>query len=86
MAERAPQGGQRITTKRGRCATWHRASSPPPDTVLYVARGTCPDGSPSPPDVSGCSIDGFDQWVQAAQNNATARFSGHAAVRITETQ
>ncbi|WP_242907812.1 hypothetical protein [Actinomadura terrae] len=56
------------------------------DTVVYVAGGTCPDGTPPPADVSKCSIDGFDEWVQAAPHNAVVRFSGQAATMIRETQ
>lgn len=55
------------------------------DTVLYVAGSTCPDGS-TPPDVSRCSISGFEEWVKAAPHNATVRFSGQAATLIRETQ
>lgn len=90
----APQGGQQITTKWGRLRylapgkflVGNVAFFTADDTVLYVAGGTCPDGSPTPPDVMKCSLDGFDQWVQAAPHNASVRFSGQAAVRITETQ
>ncbi|GAA4335673.1 hypothetical protein GCM10023178_48970 [Actinomadura luteofluorescens] len=56
------------------------------DTVVYVAGSTCPDGSPTPPDVSKCTVDGLDQWAKAAPHNASVRFSGQTAVRITETQ
>ncbi|WP_106396549.1 hypothetical protein [Actinocorallia populi] len=55
------------------------------DTVLYVAGGTCPDGT-TPPDDSKCSIDGFDAWVQDAPHNAVVEFSGQAATLIRETQ
>ncbi|MWA07319.1 hypothetical protein F8568_044745 [Actinomadura sp. LD22] len=90
----APQGGRQITTKWGRLRylapgkflVGDVAFFTADDTVLYVAGGTCPDGSPTPPDVMKCSLDGFDQWVQAAPHNASVRFSGQAAVRITETQ
>ncbi|MFD0537682.1 hypothetical protein ACFQY7_31905 [Actinomadura luteofluorescens] len=53
---------------------------------MYVAGSTCPDGSPTPPDVSKCTVDGLDQWAKAAPHNASVRFSGQTAVRITETQ
>ncbi|MUN35568.1 hypothetical protein [Actinomadura litoris] len=56
------------------------------DTVVYVAGGTCPDGTPPPADVSRCSVDGFDEWVRAAPHNAVVRFSGQAATMIRETQ
>jgi hypothetical protein len=90
----APQGGGQITTKWGRLRylapgkflVGNVAFFTADDTVLYVAGGTCPDGSPTPPDVMKCSLDGFDRWVQAAPHNASVRFSGQAAVRITETQ
>ncbi|HEU5023658.1 MAG TPA: hypothetical protein VFV01_01930 [Spirillospora sp.] len=90
----APQGGQQITTKWGRLRylapgkylVGNVAFFTTDDTVLYVAGGTCPDGSPTPPDVMKCSLDGFEQWVKAAPHNASVRFSGQAAVRITETQ
>lgn len=90
----APQGGRQIITKWGRL----RYLAPGKfivgdvaffianDTVLYVAGGTCPDGSPTPPDVMKCSTDGLDQWAQAAPHNVSVRISGQAAVRITETQ
>ncbi|MBO2461427.1 hypothetical protein J4709_27980 [Actinomadura sp. LCR2-06] len=55
------------------------------DTVLQVAGGTCPDGS-TPSDDSKCSIDGLDEWVQAAPHNAVVQFSGQAATLIRETQ
>ncbi|QKG23870.1 hypothetical protein [Actinomadura verrucosospora] len=55
------------------------------DTVLQVAGGTCPDGS-APSDDSKCSIDGLDEWVQAAPHNAVVQFSGQAATLIRETQ
>jgi hypothetical protein len=55
------------------------------DTVLYVAGGTCPDGS-TPPDDSKCSVDGLDEWAQAAPHNVNVRFSGQVATVITETQ
>ncbi|KAB2362833.1 hypothetical protein [Actinomadura montaniterrae] len=90
----APQGGQQITTKWGRLRylapgkflVGNVAFFTADDTVLYVAGGTCPDGSPTPSDVMKCSLDGFEQWVKAAPHNASVRFSGQAATTITETQ
>jgi hypothetical protein len=90
----AQQGGQQITTKwgplrylaPGKYTVGNVVFFTATDTVLYVAGGTCPNGTPTPPDVSKCSVDGFDQWVKAAPHNATVRFSGQTATRITETQ
>ncbi|WP_067450648.1 hypothetical protein [Actinomadura macra] len=89
----APQGGQQIKSATGRLrylapgkftvgnVVFFTAN----DTVLYVAGGKCPDGS-TPPDVSKCSIVGFDNWAKAAPHNVTVRFSGQAATLIRETQ
>ncbi|MFB4301215.1 hypothetical protein [Actinomadura sp. NTSP31] len=89
----AQQGGQQITSKWGQL----RYLAPgkflvgnvgffvADDTVVYVAGGHCPDGS-TPPDDSKCSVDGFDDWAQAAPHNVNVRFSGQAATVITETQ
>lgn len=90
----APQGGQQTVTKWGRLRylapgkflVGDVAFFVANDTVLYVAGDTCPDGSPTPPDVMKCSVDGLDQWAQAAPHNVSVRISGPAAVRITETQ
>ncbi|TDD93699.1 hypothetical protein [Actinomadura rubrisoli] len=89
----ARPGGQQIKSATGRLrylapgkftvgnVTFFTAN----DTVLYVAGSTCPDGS-TPPDVSRCSMTGFDDWAKAAPHNATVRFSGQAATLIRETQ
>ncbi|MEU4822358.1 hypothetical protein OG979_24605 [Actinomadura citrea] len=90
----AQQGGQQITTKwgplrylaPGKYTVGNVVFFTATDTVLYVAGGTCPNGTPTPPDVSKCSVDGLDQWVKASPHNATVRFSGQTATRITETQ
>ncbi|GGT59010.1 hypothetical protein [Actinomadura citrea] len=90
----AQQGGQQITTKwgplrylaPGKYTVGNVAFFTATDTVLYVAGGTCPNGTPTPPDVSKCSVDGLDQWVKASPHNAAVRFSGQTATRITETQ
>ncbi|MEV0661321.1 hypothetical protein ACIBI3_08815 [Actinomadura luteofluorescens] len=90
----AQEGGQQITTKwgplrylaPGKYTVGNVGFFTTTDTVVYVAGSTCPDGSPTPPDVSKCSVDGLDQWVKAAPHNASVRFSGQTAIRITETQ
>ncbi|MDL4818306.1 hypothetical protein [Actinomadura opuntiae] len=87
------QGGQQIRTKWGKLRymapgkyiVGNVAFFTANDTVVYVAGGTCPDGS-TPPDDSKCSIDGLDEWAQAAPHNVSVRFSGQAATTITETQ
>ncbi|MEV3923941.1 hypothetical protein [Actinomadura coerulea] len=90
----AQQGGQQITTKwgplrylaPGKYTVGNVAFFTATDTVVYVAGGTCPNGTPTPPDVSKCSIDGLDQWAQASPHNVNVQFSGQTATRITETQ
>ncbi|MGI5419732.1 hypothetical protein [Actinomadura luteofluorescens] len=90
----AQEGGRQITTKwgplrylaPGKYTVGNVAFFTTTDTVVYVAGSTCPDGSPTPPDVSKCTVDGLDQWVKAAPHNASVRFSGQTALRITETQ
>ncbi|MGI5206962.1 hypothetical protein ACQEU6_35975 [Spirillospora sp. CA-108201] len=88
------QGGQQIKSKwgplrylaPGKYTVGNVAFFTTTDTVLYVAGGTCPDGSPTPPDVSKCSVDGLDQWAKASPHNVNVNFSGQTATRITETQ
>ncbi|MES9605601.1 hypothetical protein [Actinomadura sp. NPDC000929] len=88
------QGGRQVTTKwgplrylaPGKYTVGNVAFFTATDTVVYVAGGTCPNGAPTPPDVSKCSVDGLDEWVKAAPHNASVRFSGATATRITETQ
>lgn len=88
------QGGRQIKSKwgplrylaPGKYTVGNVAFFTTTDTVLYVAGGTCPNGSPTPPDVSKCSVDGLDQWAKASPHNVNVQFSGQTATRITETQ
>ncbi|MFC4912016.1 hypothetical protein [Actinomadura gamaensis] len=56
------------------------------DTLLVVAGSTCPNGTPSGPDMR-CTVDGMDDWVQASPHNVTVYFRyGGIATKIQETQ
>ncbi|MQY04804.1 hypothetical protein [Actinomadura macrotermitis] len=89
----APQAGQQIKSKwgqlrylaPGKYLVGDVAFFTATDTVVYVAGGTCPDGS-TPPDNSKCSPEGLDEWAKAGPHNVTVRFSGQTATLIRETQ